>query len=114
MRRVLIRDQTAQTVQSNLDLQCPQKLLVLSSVREELRVDCKMIQATTLNLRNNFYLIQIQHSKLIWVCPVLTTTVSTEDFKGIIGPSIHVQFDCMQKILTIQECVPAKFFCLFT
>ena len=31
-----IRDQTAHSVQSDLDLYCPQKLLVSSSVRKEL------------------------------------------------------------------------------
>ena len=36
MWTVLIRDQTASSVQSDLDLHCPQKLLVLSLVRKEL------------------------------------------------------------------------------
>ena len=34
---VLIRDQTAHSVQSDLDLQCPQNFLVSSSVRKEFR-----------------------------------------------------------------------------
>ena len=38
MWTVWIRDQTARSVQSDLDLHCPQKLLVSSSVRKELRV----------------------------------------------------------------------------
>ena len=32
-----IKDQTACSVQSDLDLHCPQKLLVLSTVRKEFR-----------------------------------------------------------------------------
>ena len=37
MLTVSIRDQTAQNLQSDLDLHFPQKLPVLSSVRKELR-----------------------------------------------------------------------------
>ena len=36
MWTVQIRDQTARSVQSDLDLHCPQKLLVSSTVRKEL------------------------------------------------------------------------------
>ena len=36
MWTVKITDQTAHSVQSDLDLHCPQKLIVLSSVRTEL------------------------------------------------------------------------------
>ena len=37
MCTVLIRDQTAHSVHSDLDLHCPQKLPVLSSVRKDLK-----------------------------------------------------------------------------
>ena len=35
MLTVYIRDQTTRSVQSDLDLHCPQKLLVLSTTRKE-------------------------------------------------------------------------------
>ena len=41
MWTVEIRDQTAHSVQSDLDLHCPQKLLVSSTIGKELK-PCKM------------------------------------------------------------------------
>ena len=38
MWTVWIKDQTARSVQSDLDLRCPQKLLVSSTVRKELTI----------------------------------------------------------------------------
>ena len=39
MWTVQIRDQTAHSVQSDLDIHCPQKLLVSSSVRKDLTMN---------------------------------------------------------------------------
>ena len=53
---VLIRDQSARSVQSDLDLHCPQKLLVSSSVRKEL-IGKKKPNNINVNrqLRNSLY-----------------------------------------------------------
>ena len=52
-----MRDQTAQSVQSDLDLHCPQKLLVSSPVRKELNQTSLTHQGlANRNLKLFFYL----------------------------------------------------------
>ena len=83
MWRVKIRDQTAQSVQSNPDLHCPQKLLVSSSVRTELALSQTSPVFTSLlfkSFENTVGKGEIAHHGQFHLLPVIFTLL--ENFQS--------------------------------